>query len=66
MINSTIFVRLIVQVTLMILTINSGKVWGEVPNKKFYSNQPQPPIVNDGGSRFAELNYNYYLQSQEP
>jgi hypothetical protein len=56
MINSTVFLRLIIQFTLIILIIDSEKTWGIVLYKRSDYSQPQPPIFNDGGSRFAQNN----------
>ncbi|MEB3279577.1 MAG: hypothetical protein VKK42_11735 [Lyngbya sp.] len=58
MFNYTLSLRLIFQVCLIIFTLNMGQVWASVEHRQSGSSQHQPPVFNDGGSRFYEFNYN--------
>ena len=63
MITYTIFLRLIFWLTLMILTINSGKILASVPDQSSDTSKPQPPIINDGGSRFSQFDYHQLINN---
>ncbi len=58
MFNYTLYLRFTFQVCLIIFTLNLGQVWAFSEHRRSGSSQHQPPIFNDGGSRFTEFNYN--------
>ena len=58
MFNYTLYLRLTFQVSLLIFTLNMGQVRASVEHRQSDSSQHQPPVFNDGGSRFYDFNYN--------
>lgn len=58
MFDYTLDLRLIFQFSLIILTLNMGQVWASVEHRKSGYSEQQPPVFNDGGSRFSNFNYN--------
>ena len=58
MFNHTIFWRIIFEVSLIAFTLNLGQVWASVDHRQSHLSQRQPPVFNDGGSRFYKFNYN--------
>ncbi|EAW36820.1 hypothetical protein L8106_26702 [Lyngbya sp. PCC 8106] len=63
MFNHTLYLRFIFPITLIILIINSSKVWASVANHDFHYSQYQPPVTNNGGSLFYRFNYNKLINN---